>query len=485
MKLKQLSKNKEIILLILSGFALRFYKLKERFSWGPEQSIAAWPMIKLFEEKKLTLIGIHMSTYKSALFRPPFFTYLFALPLKMFNFNPLILEYLFTFISLFSIFFVYLSAKRIYNKNTAIISSLLYAVSFNIINFDKNTWVVTPIIITSILTLFFLTKLFNKSVSRSLFLLIIGCFVGLGFSFHFQTAIILTTLSLIFLKKYGYKKTLFFLAGVILFLSPLIIFNLRHNFIMLKGLKHLVSGNETIIRGDPTFLARLNNGIGAFSDLSLLILNLSFIKKGPLNNFLLFILLFLLPCFYLKRRLCSQKERMLINYFLFSSLLALTALMVINQVGYSSIAFYLWFLIPSFLIIWGRVLFLLFKKNKIIAILIISYIALTNLNSFRKQQPGNYQNKIAIVDYILEQAQEKKFSLKFINEGVLAYDFLFYYRAPFYNLSFNDINLIEQWQEGKPDFYLVHRDYDLEKDKLKIQPLKKIVNFKEIKIIVK
>ncbi|GAG38711.1 unnamed protein product, partial [marine sediment metagenome] len=154
MRIKQFLKEKEIYLLIILGFLLRFYKIKERFIWGTEQSLSLSTIVKFFEEKKLSLIGVHLLNPKSALFRSPFFTYIFALPLKIFKFNPFTLEILFALMGIVVTCLIYLAAKNFFDRKTAFLSSLFYASNFFVVQIDKKIWTITPTIITSALILF-------------------------------------------------------------------------------------------------------------------------------------------------------------------------------------------------------------------------------------------------------------------------------------------------------------------------------------------
>jgi 4-amino-4-deoxy-L-arabinose transferase-like glycosyltransferase len=476
--------NRIFILILVLGFVLRFYKLQERMLWGGEQSLSIWPIARLFEEKQLTLIGVHLFNYKSALFRPPFFIYLFALPLKMFHFNPFAIEIIFALIGVGVICLIYFSTKKIFDKQTAVLASFFYSISNYLIKTDKTIWTITPIIITSAAITFFFAKILN-SRRKKLYLFLLGVLTGLGFSFHFQIAVPMIVLCILILKKGGVKNIVFFLSGLLLLLSPLIIFNLRHNFIMLSGLKNLLWGNEVIVRQNGGFGSRVNNALDAFLDLWLQTAKDSLVSQHLFVSILLFFLFFILPALYVWSKSKKHVEKTFILYFLLSCLVGLIGLAIINQGFYSSTAFYLWFLIPIFLAIWGRFLSLLYKKNVLIAVAIISLFIFLNISAFVKQTPGNYQQQITIVNYILKKAAGKNFNLKFINNEALAYDYLFYYRAPFYSSNYNKINFIEQWQRGNPNFFIIQGDYNWQQDKYSVLPYKKIENFETTAVIIK
>lgn len=486
-----MKKNKLIISIILIlGLTLRLYKLKERFVWGTEQSFVLQPIIKLFEEKKLSLIGIQMINIKSALFRPPFYTYIFALPLKIFKFNPLSLGTIFTFLSLITIFFIYLGGKNTFNKKTGLIASFLYAINYFLINTDKNIWVVTPIITISAIIFYLYSKILIKQ--KTIYFFLSGCLVGLGFSFHFQSIIILTILGILWLIKYGFKKISFFLLGVLLFLSPLIIFNFRHDFIMLKGIKGLFISQELMVKKSQTITGKIGDSLEAFSELVLKMTNLSLAtnKLGP--NLVILTIFYFLPAFFIIKKGKNKKQKFFSLYFLLSIFLSFIGLTIINPSVYNSFSFYLWFLIPLLISQWSYYLSILFKKNKLITIVFLGLIFTLNFNFIIRQKPSSYQKSLQIVDYVLGRVEKNnlniekdKYNIRFINRDALAYNYLFFYRAPFYNLRFSNIQLIEQWQEGKADFFIIHKNYDWQKDKYKIKPYKLLKKINKVTIVQK
>lgn len=463
MSVKNILKNKEIWFIILIGFFFRFYKIKENFSWHSEVSASLWPIIRLFEEKKLVLIGQNLLDLKAGIFRAPFFIYIFALPLKIFNFNPLVLEVIFAFIGLGVILLIYLSAKKLFNPSTAKISAFLYATSLSMVAIDKAVWTVTPMIIISVIILFLLIKVFKEPNKQSFYLFIIGCFVGLGFSFHFQILIILVALTLLFLKTLNLQRIIVFFCGVILLLSPLIIFNIRHNLIMVQGIKNtLFASQATTMLPNITILSKLNNSLLSFSDLLTTILNLPPLRLSLPANVFIFIPIFLFPPYFIYKQSRLKIQKIIISYFYLLILLAPLGLLVVNQQSYSTV-FYLYFLIPILFICWSKFLLIVLKKyfpiGYIILFIILILITFNNFYLLIKQRRGNYENHLAVVDYILADSPQKKINIKFINREVIVYSYLFYYRAPLYKRTYGDLNLIEQWQEDKPDYVIIHGDY--------------------------
>ena len=158
-----------------------------------------------------------------------------------------------------------------------------------------------------------------------------------------------------------------FLLGALLPLAPLILFNLRHNFIMLQGFKRSIFSDQVITRQSQTFLGKINNGLKTFSDLAQPLLHLP--TLGKLNNLIVFLLFFILPGLWIYKKSKTKLQKFMAVYFLFNCLFGLIVLTLIDQEGYPSTAFYIWFLVPLVLIIWSQFIIILFGKKQFTPIL--------------------------------------------------------------------------------------------------------------------
>ncbi len=102
-----------------------------------------------------------------------------------------------------------------------------------------------------------------------------------------------------------------------------------------------------------------------------------------------------------------------------------------------------------------------------------------------KQRRGNYESHLVVVDYILANSHQKKINIKFINREVIVYSYLFYYRAPLYKRTYGDLNLIEQWQEDKPDYFIIHGDYKWQENLNDAYAFKEKININNALILAK
>lgn len=475
-----------LFLIILGGF-LRFYRFSDTFTWGTEHSFSLWPIVRIFEDKKLSLIGLNLFNAKSGLFQPPFFNYIFAIPLKLANFNPQILGIIFAVFGLINIRVLFLIGKNIDSKLTGLIAALIYTVSAEIIGYDKIAWIVTPIIITSCLCLYCLNKIYDRVKYSNGIILILGSLVGLGFSLSGQAILMFISFLVFFLTSRKFNQALVYMVGVFLLLSTLIIFNFRHDFIMFKGLSRLFYGEQRVItRSSHNLTGKFNNGLKAFSDLSLRIFALPINNQKLLVNIFCFFAFFILPAVYTRKIGHSKIQRTFVNYYIYTIIISLIGLMIIDQGAYATASIYLWTLIPLWFLILGFC-FSKLIKTKFAYLVWFGLLLFTSTNIYKtlRQPATNYTQMISMIDYVLKNANQHPFSLKFIYRDVLVYDYLFYYRAPLYKLKYNQIDLIEQWQPGNPNFYIVHSGYNWNEDRYHVIPYQQVKEFGDIKVITK
>ena len=202
-----------------------------------DEALIAFRALGLFKYKRPFLIG-GISPLQVHL--PPHFYYLASIFLAVFNFNPLGWGIWGALLGGLTITSLYFFVRKISNQKTAIISSLLYSISFTAVFFDRHFWPLSFNPLLTIIILFLLTKL-NKKTIKYYFLLFF-CLAFIITADPSNIPLILT--SLFFLIK-NLKKIKLKLAAIsfsvvgLIFLTPLLLFDLRHNWQNIKGIKRL------------------------------------------------------------------------------------------------------------------------------------------------------------------------------------------------------------------------------------------------------
>ncbi len=243
---KYLRKYYLLIFIVLLAFFLRIVFLNNDLFFGFEQGR---DFIKIHEilSGDLTLIG--PKTDIDGIFHGAFSYYIPALPFWLSGGNPYLVQLFFVSINSVAIVFLYQFVKSLFNKNAAIISSVLYAVSYSSVVYAR--WLSNPTLVPAltIFILYFLVRSKNKPMYLIVVFLLWSIIVHLEIV---AAAALLPGIFLyIFLKKVKVQPKVIILAvfSVLIILSPYVIFNYRHDNILANGIvQYFSTEKENISR---------------------------------------------------------------------------------------------------------------------------------------------------------------------------------------------------------------------------------------------
>lgn len=219
-----------LLILILFSF-LRFYQLPQRtiFNWDQERDA--------FEVQKIlsgdpSLIGPRVLGPKG-FFLGPYFYYFLAPFYFLTGGHPQAIVYFLIVLNLVFFLAAYLVVKKIWGEKTALIFLFLWSICPATI--ETTAW--NPALIPLMVILIWLT-LFQKSYFW------LGLSLSLAINFHFQ-AVFLAPFILLFLfwqKELSGKNLGKAALGFFLPFTPLLLFDLKHNFLNLKLLAQFIKG---------------------------------------------------------------------------------------------------------------------------------------------------------------------------------------------------------------------------------------------------
>ncbi len=320
-------KRNQIIFLILLAIVFivfaffRFYNLPMRiiFDWDQEQFTTQ--VRDIIANHKFTLIGPRV-VGPEGFFLAPYLTYL-IIPFFLFTkLHPIALLY---FIVVFDCLFFAVSffiLAKLFSKWYALAFLAFWSSAPLFINYDIIPWWPLLIPLGVLLTLFLLYKVyFNKNL---LYWILLGLNLGFFMNMHFQFIFIIIW-SLIFILISSKKKLLLkpknllgaFAAFLLMFL-PLVLFDLRHNFLNIKLLLTFFIPKHGSNFDPTSWTIVLTNALQPFI----------FFRSVPLG-----IGLYIL--FFLMIRYLSQKKEGFYKYFYQATTV-------------------LWIIVPIFFTIYGK-----------------------------------------------------------------------------------------------------------------------------------
>lgn len=216
---------------------LRFYNIEERviFDWDQEQY--SYKVKNILANSDFTLLGPRVNNDRG-FFLGPYFIYLLIPFYLITNLHP---NALILFIITYNIIFFGASfwiLNKIFNSKAALVFLSLWAINYQLLNYDTTAWnpILIPLGIMFVLIILF--NIYNKAKVKTYLLL--GLTLGLFVNIHFQFLFIIL-FSLIFLlisfKKsnvFKIKNFLSLTASFLITFLPLFIFDLRNNFLNSK-----------------------------------------------------------------------------------------------------------------------------------------------------------------------------------------------------------------------------------------------------------
>lgn len=225
-----------IFLLLLSLF-LRLYKLHELLGFWYDQGRDALVVWRLFNEGKFFLIG--PVTGIEGIFLGPFYYYLLAPFYWLGQGSPVFVIAVLNWMAVGSLLLLYWLGKEFFNRQTGLLAISLYGLSFSVVTFSR--WLANPqpLPFFSLLTVFCLLKIYR---GWEKYWPLVGLLVGLALQLEAAGAIFFlpAIFGFILWRRKALKSWRLILFGLLTFLLtllPQVIFNFRHQDILLTAFK--------------------------------------------------------------------------------------------------------------------------------------------------------------------------------------------------------------------------------------------------------
>lgn len=225
-------------LILLIALFLRLFRLTELFHFTMDEELIAWRAWGLFNLNRPFLIG-GISPLQVHL--PPYFYYLMALLLWPFNFNPLGWGFDAAILAIFTILCLFWLTRKLFDQTTAIYAVIFQTFSFTAVFFDRHFWPMSFNPLFTLLSLWLLTKVSLKKLWPYFILALVLLLALSADPSNLSLALALLTWFVIKRKTINYKFTLFsVLILLIIFLTPLFLFDIRHQWQNFSGINRLL-----------------------------------------------------------------------------------------------------------------------------------------------------------------------------------------------------------------------------------------------------
>jgi len=364
---------------------MRGYQAIPRFLYGHDHDLASWIVKDIVIDRHLRLIGQQTSTL--GIFVGPFHYYALIPFYWLTHMDPIgSLAYPFL-IGLLAIISVYYTFTKLFNRQVALIGSLLYSVSYLI---SQNERDIVPTTSVSLWTIWFFYGVNLVLQGNPKGLLLLAVLIALIWHVHLALVLLLPLIPLaLWMSKHKFTlRDFVFPVLVLLFLSlPLLVFETRHNFSQTRTLvSSLISSSQgspvsKLHKFDRVFFLTSNNA----KDL--------FLKNVPyLPSSLVTVFLVLTSVYLLKSKRISPQIFILVSLWNSLYLVFFTFHPILVSEYYLNGMNVMWLVILTSFIS---------GLNLRLAFLLLIAVSLYNIKLFLpyRQSTGYVQRK-ALVEYI-------------------------------------------------------------------------------------
>lgn len=416
------------LLLLMAAFitALRFWNYRQWFIFDADQEMFSMLVKTVVVDHHPLLIG--MPTSVGGMFIGPLLVYILIPFYLVFQMQPTA-QVLFTAISsflfIFSLGFV---TNKFFGRRASVITIVLYGCSWLLTIFDRTFWNPSLIPLATIWLVYFMWKYYENFPQRRYVFFAAVC--G-GAMFHLHFVSLIGYASLVFSwvlitlvkRKFDLQALLILALVAVASLSPLILFDLRHNFLIshnfLEFILHGANSSDTIIKQIPA-VTRLTI---FFSILGTSIYNHTSAVVEAITAVVLLILL--ARTFLDIRRGITGKVFLELLFFILAFLL----LSVFLRSNTPILPYYFLIIFPLWTIIIGSSIERFIQNRTALIVLLMGIFLFLNLPELVNSQTDlNLDNKTKVVRYIINDSAGKSFKVDFINDPGLktGFDYLFW-----------------------------------------------------------
>lgn len=366
-----------IIAIIVLSIFVRFYNVPNTVQFLGDQGRDSLVVANIFREKDLVFIGPVTSV--GNMYLGPLYYY-FMVPFLMLSFpSPLGPVYAVVLLGCLTVVLVYAVARETVGKNAAIFASLFMGLSATVVHGTRFSWNPNPAPFVFTLLLYFMYKALKTDVKNWIYVVL--CFSVL-IQLHYLTLLSAAGCGVIWLYQLITKirnnesiKKLLVATGIgiiifILSLTPLILFDIKHNGLNSKALTSIVTEEESFDQQSNEIKHR---AIEYFIDVHARSMHIMFEvavgKNVPLNSALVVVSLTTLSYLVFKH---EKRKKHILELLLLVFLV--TGILGAALYQHTIYDHYIAYLFPVSMLSMGVVAQYWYKKNVVFKIAVVSFI---------------------------------------------------------------------------------------------------------------
>lgn len=346
-----------VMVVFLVGSFLRLYRLPDTLQFLGDQGRDALRVARVFKQGDLLFIGPVTSI--GNMYLGPLYYY-FMVPWLWLTYpSPLGPAYAVAVISSLGIFLIYRWGSEMLGKKAALIATICFAFSSVVIVYSRFSWNPNLAPVFGLLLMWALYKAWTASLK---YWLLAALAFSVLIQLHYLAMLSILPMAIVFLlqlrelrvQKKRLKQfvvtTLASLAIVGVFLSPLVLFDLKHQFTNLKAFQQLMGGQNSITTFKPqSNLGKVWTVIEESHGRSMQLLADMYFGQSRTRNTIFVIAIILLVVLPIRSQKKLTKAQIVVLLFV------LTAIAGTSLYSHNLYDHYVLYVVPSIFLLFGMI----------------------------------------------------------------------------------------------------------------------------------
>lgn len=248
-----------LVLILVLALFLRVFRIDEFLTFLGDEGRDVRIVRDLITKGNLVFIGPQTSI--GNMYLGPLYYYLIAPSLAVFNLNPVGPALFVALLGTLTVFLTYFFGKQWFGAVSGLISAFLFAISPVAIIYSRSSWNPNPMPLFALLAVVFMAKI--KETNKLHYLIYSAISLAFALQMHYLGLLLIPVLFVIYLQNYWslkqtkgqiaryFKYTAFAFLAFFLLMSPLLLFDLKHNGQNFNAIKTFFTNRETTVNLNP------------------------------------------------------------------------------------------------------------------------------------------------------------------------------------------------------------------------------------------
>lgn len=239
-----------IVLILLIAAFLRFYKLEDYMTYLGDEGRDSLVMKRILVDHDFPLLGPPTSV--GNMYLGPLYYYMMSIPSAIFWLEPVAAAGMNVLIGVLTVFLILYLSKEWFGFKAGLLASFAYAISPITITYSRFSWNPNPAPFFAMLSIIGLNQI-QKSKDFRWFILTA---VSLAFALqmHYLALILVPVVLVLYLylilqkeKRFVWIGTILGILVFLLLMSPLVIFDIKYNYLNARSLLELFSSKDSSV----------------------------------------------------------------------------------------------------------------------------------------------------------------------------------------------------------------------------------------------